>query len=83
MSCFWDTLINKIKVNDIKNYFKLNDINAYNFAEILKKNNTLVNTIIVNNNKINPKQQQENFEHIKNYDLKTPNLQLLCLFATR
>lgn len=78
MSCFWDALIKKINYHDHKYYFKLNKINPYNFAVVLKKKNKSVNTVIVNNIKINLNQQKENFEHIKNYDLNTINDGYLC-----
>ena len=78
MSCFWDALIKKINYHDHKLYFKLNKINPYNFASVLKKKNKFVNTVIVNNIKINLNQQKENFEHIKIYDLNTINDGYLC-----
>jgi len=73
MSCFWDTLINKINKNDIHNVLKIDNINPTNFAKELIKKNKLVNTILVNNKETTKNQQKENYEHIKDYDISTIN----------
>lgn len=73
MSCFWDTLINKINKNDIHNALKINNINPTTFAKELIKKNKLINTILVNNKEITNNQQKENYKHINFYDIETIN----------
>ena len=78
MSCYWDTLIKEIRNNDIKLILELNNPNPQLFASKLKLKNKLVNTIICNNNKLSSKQQEENYEHIKEYDINQANNGYLC-----
>ena len=78
MSCYWNTLIKNIKHNDIKNILNIKNINPFRFAKELKNKNKLINTILVNNNKIKEQQQKENFDHIKEYNPKTVNNGYLC-----
>lgn len=73
MSCYWDALIKKIKKNDFKYVLELDKITPQLLADKLKINNKKVKSIIVNNNTITTSQQDENFNHIKNYDINTIN----------
>ena len=73
MSCYWDALINKINEKDIFIILDLKYVNPANFAKSLKKKNKKVNTILINNFKLTDNQQNENFEHIKNYNINNIN----------
>lgn len=81
MSCFWDALIKNIKHDDIYDIFKFNKINPLIFVNNLKLNNKLVDTIYINDQLISKKQQNENYEHIKNYDVNTISNGYLCSTA--
>ena len=78
MSCYWDTLIKNIKKKDIDIILKLQNIQPTTFAKALKEKNKLVNTITCNDDKITEQQQKENFEHIKDYDIKTVSNGYCC-----
>lgn len=73
MSCFWDSLINKIRLNDLKYILNTSNINPLILATKLKEKNLIVKNIIVNKKKITINQQKENFKHIENYNVDTIN----------
>ena len=77
MTCVWNGLINKLKLR----------INAYELCEYVKKNNIIVENVIVNEIVLTEQQKKENIERIKNidnihngYDMSTcdPLLILIC-----
>lgn len=58
MTCFWDSLRNKLNINDTNREFIL----------YLKKSNTKNISVNWNSSELTEKQLDENFEHIKNFD---------------
>ena len=78
MSCFWDTLIKKINKNDINNILKLENINPKDFSNALKRENIKIENVTWKNENLTEKQIQENYDHIKDYDINTVNNGYLC-----
>ena len=58
MTCFWDSLRNKLNINDTNREFIL----------YLKKSNTKNISVNWNSSELTEKNLEENFEHIKNFD---------------
>ena len=68
MSCFWDAILTKLKIEDFKD--KLNysgKPNTQQFVELLQKHNRITENILWNSKLLTKKQCEENYEHIKNY----------------
>ena len=68
MSCFWDAILTKLKIEDFKD--KLNysgKPNTQQFVELLQKHNRVTENILWNSKLLTKKQCEENYEHIKNY----------------
>ena len=78
MSCFWDTLIQKINSDDVNNILKINNCNPETFSNALKNENIKVDNVLWNNNEITEKEKQESFDHIKDYDSNTLKNGYLC-----
>lgn len=78
MSCFWDTLLKRIKSNDLIYLLNNDKITPINFALKLKKKNKIVKNIIINGKKITKNQQNENYNHIINYNINTINDGYYC-----
>ena len=71
MACFWNSIINRLNKDE---YFKKINNNIKLIPEhlilSLKENNRKTNNVIWHNNELTKKQKEENFEHIKSYNLK-------------
>ena len=91
MSCFWDSLIQSISLDDKINYFNNSNLNPTQFVTILKNNNILTNNVLWNNEILKTQTLKENIEAINTYDINTiyngyycstcePFLLLLCEF---
>lgn len=80
MSCFWNTIINKLENNDLINFFNgtVKSVKPDQFAYLLKEKNKKTNNILWQDNDLTERQKEENLEHIKNYDIKTINDGYLC-----
>ena len=63
MTCFWDSLRNKLKIN----------MNNVEFILHLKKCNKNKTSVLWNNTDLTKKQCDENFEHIENFNEKNIN----------
>tara|TARA_B100000989_G_C19148020_1_gene306192 strand:- start:148 stop:504 length:357 start_codon:yes stop_codon:yes gene_type:complete len=61
MTCFWDNLRKGLNLK----------ISNNEFITFLKKNNTKDINLQWNNKNLTKKQLEENYEHIKNYNIKT------------
>jgi hypothetical protein len=78
MSCFWDTLIKKVNVQDMKNVLKITNPTPKIFSNALKNENMKVENVLWNSNELTVKERQENFDHIKEYDINTVTNGYLC-----
>ena len=78
MSCFWDTLIKKIRVEDIQRILSINITHPRDFAEALKKKNCKTNNIVWNTNELSEKEKEENMTHINDYNSSTIQNGYLC-----
>lgn len=71
MACFWNSIIDRLNKDE---YFKKINNNIKLIPEhlilSLKENNRKTNNIIWQNNELTNKQKEENFEHIKLYNVK-------------
>ena len=61
MTCFWDALRSKLKL----------DMDNHAFITHLKSNNNKNNNILWNDTKLTDKQIEENFEHVKDFDINS------------
>ena len=80
MSCFWDSLLNTIKIEDKHTYFNTFNINLtpHNFIIILKEINSKTYNVLWNNQELTEQQLIENKESIDNYDTNTINDGYYC-----
>ena len=71
MACFWNSIIDRLNKDT---YFKNINNNIRLIPEhlvlSLKQNNRKTNNVIWQNNELTDKQKEENFEHIKLYNIK-------------
>jgi len=71
MSCFWDTLINRLN-NDLKKCMDT-PVNPTNFVIFLKAYNQTTINVRWNGKELTKQQCQENYSHINDYDISTIN----------
>ena len=77
MSCFWDTIIVRMRNRLLENINK-DDINPKNIVDFLKKHNIKTLNVKWNGDFLSKQQLIENQEHIKNYNIDTVNEGYLC-----
>jgi hypothetical protein len=75
MSCFWDSLVQKLGKEDMQ---QNNIQNPQQLVDYLKKNNSTTDNVLWNNERLSQKQKLENKEHIINYDKNTISQGYLC-----
>jgi len=75
MSCFWDSLVQKLGKEDMQ---QNNIQNPQQLVDYLKINNIITDNVLWNNEKLLQKQKIENKEHIINYDKNTISQGYLC-----
>ena len=69
MSCFWDAILNKIKIEDFQKIFNHSDKpNPENFAKMIIEKNMKTENVLWNSQILKEKQLQENYEHIQEFD---------------
>ena len=78
MSCFWDTTIKKVNAEDMKNILKITNATPKTFSNALKNENIKVEHVLWMSNELTVKERQENFDHIKEYDISTTTNGYLC-----
>jgi len=78
MSCFWDSLINKLNKEDISSILQINEYSPKAFSNGLKNENKKVENVLWNGNELSSNEKQENFDHIKEYDIQSVKNGYLC-----
>ena len=78
MSCFWDTLLSRIKKDDIQTILSLHNPTPKDFANTLKNKNILTDNVLWMGEEITQQMKEENIEHIKEYDSSTIRSGYLC-----
>ena len=80
MSCFWDSILRCISLNEMNTIFKTNysKITPKEFVENLKKKNRTIINVLWNNVKFKKQELAEVDEHIKNYNVDTITNGYLC-----
>ena len=78
MSCFWDSLINKLNKEDISSILQINEYSPKAFSNGLKNENKKVKNVLWNGNELSSNEKQENFDHIKEYDIQSVKNGYLC-----
>ena len=69
MSCFWDAILNKIKIEDFQKIFNHNGKpNPETFAKMIIEKNMKTENVLWNSQILKEKQLQENYEHIQGYN---------------
>tara|TARA_B100000686_G_C16634879_1_gene886729 strand:- start:664 stop:1047 length:384 start_codon:yes stop_codon:yes gene_type:complete len=78
MSCFWTTLLNKIKKEDIHEILGLYNPTLNDFVDALKSKNCKTENVLWNMEELNNQAKEENIKHIKEYDTHTISNGYLC-----
>ena len=74
MSCFWDSILNKVRIEDFQKIFNHSGKpNPETFAKMLIKENVKTENVLWNSQIMKEKQLQENYEHIQEYDVSNVN----------
>ena len=78
MSCFWDTLLSKIKKEDIQTILSLHNPTPKDFANTLKTKNIPTDNVLWMGAEITQQMKEENMKHIEGYDSSTIPNGYLC-----
>jgi len=93
MSCFWDSLFRNLiqkksfflinhysnkEYHDLYRYYDKDIKNVLDLSLYLKENNKFTHNVRWNGEVLTKKQLEENFQHVKDYDVKTINNGYLC-----
>ena len=78
MSCFWDTLLSRIKKDDIQTILSLHNPTPKDFANTLKNKNIPTDNVLWMGEEITQQMKEENIEHIEGYDSSTIPNGYLC-----
>ena len=78
MSCFWDTLLNRIKKEDIQTILSLHNPTPKDFATALKNKNISTGNVLYGGIELSKQMKEENIEHINEYDSNTITNGYLC-----
>jgi hypothetical protein len=75
MHCFWEALINYIKLDDMVNVLQHKNINkkptSYEFVELLKNKSVYTENVTWNDEPLTKQQIQENFFCINQFNVKS------------
>ena len=77
MSCFWQGIMRSLTANDMK-ILKLSNNNLINLIKTLQNLNTKHIATLWQNEEISKQQKEENFIHIRDYQVNTHNRGYLC-----
>ena len=78
MSCFWDTLLSRIKKDEIQSILSLHNTTSKDFANTLKNKNIPTDNVLWMGEEITQQMKEENIEHIEGYDSSTIPNGYLC-----
>ena len=78
MTCFWDGILHHLKDEDFQRIFQINKPNNKNFVELLKTNLRKTKDIIWNGYTLTDKQLEENYEHVKDFNINSIRSGYLC-----
>jgi hypothetical protein len=77
MTCFWDGILKRLSNEDFKK-FNINKPRNKDFVVFLKNHNTKTTNVKWNNEKLTEKQLEENFTHIKDFNINSIGGGYLC-----
>ena len=78
MSCFWDTLLSRIKKDDIQTILSLHNPTPKDFANTLKNKNIPTDNVLWMGEEIRQQMKEENMKHINDYNSSTIPNGYLC-----
>ena len=79
MTCFWDGILKGLSNEDFNRVFKTNRPSNRELVKILMENNSKeTKNITWNGESLTNKQIEENYEHIKSFDIKSIRNGYLC-----
>tara|TARA_B100001093_G_C26477166_1_gene863199 strand:- start:296 stop:685 length:390 start_codon:yes stop_codon:yes gene_type:complete len=79
MTCFWDGILNNLTNDDFQINFKINKPNNKGLVIFLKEQNSKeTKNIKWNGTQLRDQEIEENFIHIKDYNVKSMNGGYLC-----
>lgn len=78
MTCFWDGILHHLRDEDFQRVFQINKPSNKNFVKILKTNLRKTKDIIWNGETLTNKQLEENYEHIKDFNVDSIHGGYLC-----
>ena len=74
MSCFWDSILNKVRIEDFQKIFNHSGKpNPETFAKMLIKENVKTENVLWNSQILKEQQLQENYEHIQEFNVSNVN----------
>ena len=77
MACFWEGIRSSLSKDD-KNKLGITDNTIPNLITTLKNNNTLDIKVLWQNKALTKKEQEENYTHIKDYNIDSHRNGYLC-----
>jgi hypothetical protein len=79
MTCFWDGILHNLTNDDFQRAFKINKPNNKGLVVFLKEQNSKeTKNIKWNGTQLRDQEIQENFQHIKDYNVKSMHGGYLC-----
>ena len=78
MTCFWDGILHHLKEEDFQRVFQIKKPNNKNFVKLLKDNLKKTKDIKWNGETLTDKQLEENFEHIRDFNVNSIGGGYLC-----
>ena len=70
MTCFWNAILTSLCDKDFKP-FGVSKMNNTNFVKFLQKNNKKPENVTWNGHPLTPKELEENFTHIKDFNVNS------------
>ena len=77
MTCFWDGILSQLTNEDFAPY-SMNKPKHKEFVEFLQKHNTITNKVSWNNESLTKKQLEENFTHVKDFQVDSIHKGYYC-----
>lgn len=78
-TCFWEAIIKRLDVRDLREFLpNQRGISPSMFVVRLKSLNLKTNNVLWNGEELIEKQLEENFNHVKNFNVRTINDGYFC-----
>ena len=78
MTCFWDGILHNLTKEDFRKTFDVKKPSNVNLVKMLQENNRKTKNILWNGEKLTQQQLEENYQHIKDFNVKSISAGYLC-----